>query len=106
MESLDEVSIHPSLEEHKVQIGALLRPDMRQSLIDFLKHHHECFAWSHTDMTGINPKVMVNRLQVDSEHPPIRQKQRKFAPKRNHIINKEIQKLVDIRSVCEVQYPD
>ena len=106
MESLDEVSIHPSLEDHKVQIGALLRPDLRQSLIDFLKLHHDCFAWSCTDITGIEPEVMVHRLQVDLEHPLVRQKRRKFTPQRNHIINEEIQKLIDIGSVREVQYPD
>ncbi|KAL5547014.1 hypothetical protein UlMin_006701 [Ulmus minor] len=49
---------------------------------------------------------MVHRLQVDLEHPPVRQKRRKFAPQRNHIINEEIQKLIDIGSVREVQYPD
>ena len=44
MESLDEVSIHPNLEDHKVQIDALLCPNLRQSLIDFFKLHHDCFA--------------------------------------------------------------
>ena len=106
MESLDEVSIHLSLEDHKVQIGALLRPNMRQSLIDFLKLNHDCFAWSHTDMTGIDPEVMVHRLQVDLEHPSFRKKRRKFAPEHNHIINEEIQKMIDIGSVREVQYPN
>ena len=106
MESLDEVSIHPSLVDHKVQIGALLRPDLRQSLIDFLKFHHDCFAWSYTDITSIDLEVMVHRFQVDPEHPPIRQKRRKFALQRNHIINEEIQKLIYIGSVCEVRYPD
>ncbi|KAL5546495.1 hypothetical protein UlMin_006182 [Ulmus minor] len=49
---------------------------------------------------------MVHHLQVDPEHPPVRQKHCKFAPQRNHIINEEIQKLIDIGSVREVQYPD
>ena len=57
-------------------------------------------------MTGIDPKVMVHHLQVDPEHPLVRQKRRKFAPQRNHIINEEIQKLIDIGSVREVQYPE
>ena len=57
-------------------------------------------------MTGIDPAVMVHRLQVDPEHPPVRQKCRKFAPQCNRIINEEIQKLIDIGSVREVQYPD
>ena len=74
MEDLDEISIHSDLVDHKVQIGAFLCPDLRQSLIDFLKQHHNCFAWSHTDITGIDPEVMVYRLQVDQEHTPVRQK--------------------------------
>ena len=49
---------------------------------------------------------MVHRLQIDPEHPSVRQKRRKFAPQRNHIINEEIQKLIDIGLVREVQYPD
>ena len=57
-------------------------------------------------MTGIDPEVMVHHLQVDPKHPLVRQKRRKFAPERNHIINEEIQKLIDIGSVCEAQYPD
>ena len=80
MESLDEVFIHPSLVDQKVQIGALMCLDLRQSLIDFLKLHHDCFAWSHTDMISIDLEVMVHRLQVDPKHPPVRQKRRKFAP--------------------------
>ena len=57
-------------------------------------------------MTSIDLEVMVHRLQEDPEHPPDRKKRHKFALERNHIINEEIQKLIDIGSVREVQYPD
>ncbi|KAL5808663.1 hypothetical protein ACOSQ3_029354 [Xanthoceras sorbifolium] len=76
MEELDEVSIHPSFPDHKV------------------------------NMTGINPRVLVHRLQVDPDYLPVKQKRRKFAPERNKVINEEIQKLIDIGSVREVNYPD
>ncbi|KAL5800164.1 hypothetical protein ACOSQ4_033048 [Xanthoceras sorbifolium] len=56
-------------------------------------------------MTGINPEVLVNRLQVDLDYPPVEQKRRKFAPERNKVINEEIQKLIDIGLVREVNYP-
>ena len=72
MESLDEVSIDLDLPDHKVQVGAFLRPNIRFSLIDFLKQQHNYFAWSHNDMTSIDPEVMVHRLQVDSSYPPVR----------------------------------
>ncbi|KAL5583444.1 hypothetical protein UlMin_015886 [Ulmus minor] len=57
-------------------------------------------------MTGIDPEVAVHRLQVDPEYRPIKQKRRKFASERNKIINDEIQKLIDVGSVREVQYPE
>ena len=106
MEELDEVQIHPDHPEHRVQIGARLRPELREQLISFLKANHDCFAWSHADMTGIDPEIITHRLQVDPDYPPVRQKRRKFAPERNKIVNEEVQKLLDIGSVREVHYPD
>ena len=57
-------------------------------------------------MTGINPDVAMHRLQVNPDHPPVKQKRRKFTPERNRVINEEVQKVLDIGSVCEVHYPD
>ncbi|XP_060969882.1 uncharacterized protein LOC133037084 [Cannabis sativa] len=57
-------------------------------------------------MTGIDSNIIVHKLQVDPDYPPVRQKRRKFAPDRNKVINEEIQKLIDVGSVREVDYPD
>ncbi|KAL5785135.1 hypothetical protein ACOSQ2_007527 [Xanthoceras sorbifolium] len=106
MEELDEVSIHPDFPDHKVSIGSRLPQNIRARLLSFLTARHDSFAWSHADMIGISPEVLVHRLQVDPDHPPVKQKRRKFAPERNKVINEEIQKLIDIGSVREVNYPD
>ena len=47
IEELGEVSIHPDLPNHKVQVGAQLIPNLRHALINFLKQFHDCFAWSY-----------------------------------------------------------
>ncbi|KAK4856809.1 hypothetical protein QYF36_021535 [Acer negundo] len=106
MEELDEVSIDPDNPEHKVYIGSRLSDDIRNQLVTFLKERRNSFAWSHEDMIGIDPNVIVHQLQVDPNHQPIKQKRRKFASERNKVINDEIQKLIDIGSVREVKYPD
>ncbi|KAL5803314.1 hypothetical protein ACOSQ4_031619 [Xanthoceras sorbifolium] len=106
MEELDEVSIHPSFPDHKVSIGSRLPQNIRAKLVSFLMARHNSFAWSHADITGINPEVLVHRLQVGPDYPPVKQKRRKFSPERNKVINEEIQKLIDIGSVREVNYPD
>ena len=84
------VQIHPDYSDHKVQIGTRLELELRERLINFLAQQHDCFAWSHTDMTGIDPKIMVHRLQIDPSYPPVKQKRRKFALESNHVINEEI----------------
>ncbi|XP_038716417.1 uncharacterized protein LOC120009784 [Tripterygium wilfordii] len=89
MEKLDEVQIHPDFPYHKVLIGVQLPAHLRERMIQFLSRHYDWFAWSHADMIGIDPE-----------------KRRKFAPKRNIVINVEVQKLLDNGSVVEVQYPD
>ncbi|KAL5836643.1 hypothetical protein ACOSQ3_013812 [Xanthoceras sorbifolium] len=106
MEGLDEVSIHPSFPYHKVNIGSRLSQNIKTKLISFLTARHNSFAWSHANMTGIYSEVLMPRLQDDPDYSPIKQKRRKFEPECNKVINEEIQKLIDIGSVREVNYPD
>jgi len=51
---------------------------MRQTLTTFLKDNQDVFTWSHKDMPGIDPSVMVHKLNVSPSFPPIRQKKRVF----------------------------
>ena len=90
LDELDDVCIHPNYPDHKVQIGARLSTELWLALIAFLTQHHDCFAWSHKDMTGIDPDVTMHRLQVDLDHPPVKQKRRKFALERNKVVNEEV----------------
>ena len=73
-----------------MQIGAWLSLDLRLALIEFLTQHHDCFAWSYKDMTGIDPEIAVHKLQVNPDHPPVKQKRRKFTPEQNKVVNKEV----------------
>ena len=72
MEELNEVQIHPRYPNHKVQIGAGLVLELREKLINFLAQHHDCFAWLHADMTGLDLKVAMHRLQVDPSYPLVK----------------------------------
>ncbi|KAL0355819.1 UNVERIFIED_CONTAM: hypothetical protein Sradi_4028800 [Sesamum radiatum] len=63
------------------------------------------FAWSPSDFKGINPEVIVHRLNVDPM-VPVKQKKRSFGVKRNKIIEKEVKKLLEAGYVSEVQYTD
>ena len=57
-------------------------------------------------MPGIDPSVMVHRLNVSPSFPPIQQKKRMFALERDRAITKEIRKLQEVSFIREVYYPN
>ncbi|KAL0449374.1 UNVERIFIED_CONTAM: hypothetical protein Slati_1493800 [Sesamum latifolium] len=58
------------------------------------------------DFRGIDPEVIVHRLNVDTMVRPVKQKKRSFGVERNRIIEEEVNKLKEAGYVSEVQYTD
>ena len=79
---------------------------IRQDLTGFLRINQDVFAWSHEDMPGIDPSVIVHRLNVNLASSPIRQKKRVFAQERDKAIAEEVRKLLEASFIREVYYPD
>ena len=101
---MDDVPLIEGNSTRNLKIDSKLSEGLRRRLIDFLRSLSDCFAWSHLDMLGINPEIIMHQLQVDPLHQPIRQKRRKFAPERDTIINEEIKNLSKAGFIREVQY--
>ena len=57
-------------------------------------------------MLGIDPSVIVHRLNVNPASLPIRQKKRMFAQKRDKAIAEEVRKLLEVGFIRVVYYPD
>ena len=79
---------------------------MRQVLTAFLRANQDVFAWSHEDMSGIDPSIMVHKLNVSSSFLPVRQKKRVFAQERDKANAEEVRKLLEADFIREVYYPD
>jgi hypothetical protein len=73
-------------------------------LVAFLWLNRDVFALSHEDMPGINPLVIVHKLNVDLSHKLVKQRMRTFAPKRNQAIADEVKKLLQAGFIREVYY--
>jgi hypothetical protein len=74
--------------------------------VNFLLKNMEVFAWSHKDMLGISPKEIVHVLNVDPNIELVKQKRKKFTPKRVEAIAEEVEKLFKAQFIQEVYYPD
>ncbi|XP_074288482.1 uncharacterized protein LOC141613637 [Silene latifolia] len=105
-EKLDEVFLDPQFLARTVLVGARCADNIREQIIEFLRTNMDCFAWSHSDMIGIDPSVIIHRLNVDPSFLPIQHKRRKFAPERNEVINQEVDNLLAAGKIMEVNYPE
>lgn len=56
-------------------------------------------------MHGIDPELIMHKLQVYPYHQPLRKKQSKFAHERDLNINNEVQNLLVDGFIHEVCYP-
>ena len=57
-------------------------------------------------MSGIDPSVIVHRLNMNPASSPIRQKKRVFTQERDKVIVEEVKKLLEADFIREVHYPD
>ncbi|KAG7583597.1 Ribonuclease H domain [Arabidopsis suecica] len=110
MKKEDDVVIEVVLEEdepdRKVRIGATLTGEIKEALIELLRKNKTSFAWSAADMPGIDSSIICHKLNVDPSFKPVKQKRRKLGIERAKAVNDEVDKLLKIRSIREVQYPE
>ncbi|XP_059630114.1 uncharacterized protein LOC132273100 [Cornus florida] len=102
---LHEVKIDHKKPDQTTKVGSRLTEEEKLELTDFLTRNADVFAWSHSDMPGINPSVSCHSLNVDPNVKPVKQKQRRFAPERNQIITEKVDRLLEAGFIREVQYP-
>jgi hypothetical protein len=91
--------------ERRVRVGSLLSPEIKESLVAFLRSNTDVFAWCHDDMRGIDPSVISHRLNVDPNYRPLKQKRRNFVLERNQVIHEEVERLLKAGFIREVDYP-
>ena len=72
VEELEEVTLNESRPRRTTRMGTMASQTVRQDLANFLKRNQDIFAWSHEDMPGIDLSVIVHRLNVNPDFPPVR----------------------------------
>ncbi|XP_011102166.1 uncharacterized protein LOC105180202 [Sesamum indicum] len=99
------VQLTPGKPDKTTKIGASMK-EREMAMINFLRENMDVFAWGPSDFTGIDPEVILHRLNVDPTMRPMKQKKRSFGYDKNEIIRKEVDKLLKAGYVSEIQYTD
>ncbi|KAL0404169.1 UNVERIFIED_CONTAM: hypothetical protein Sradi_2057700 [Sesamum radiatum] len=93
-EELKNVQIVDGEPKKFTSIGTAMGQRIGEELVQFLRTNSDVFAWSVHDLTGIDPRVMVHKLNVNPNFRPVTQKKRNFRQERNEIIKEEVDKLL------------
>ena len=56
-------------------------------------------------MLGLDPQVVMHRLNINSDAKPVKQ-QRRFCPEIMEVIESKVKKLIDSDFIREEQHPD
>ena len=87
-------------------VSTLLSNEEKEQLQHKLLGNADVFAWSHSDMVGIDPMLASHKLNIIASTKPIRQKIRCFHPDRHQIIQTKVDNLLRASFIREVKYPE
>jgi len=88
------------------KLGKTLHGETQDQIAKVIDRHLDAFAWSASDMLGIDPDFLCHRLAMDPQIKPVRQRRRKFNEERRQAIRDETQKLIAAGHIKEIQYPE
>ena len=111
MEDRERLAVNPlesmSLAEpsKSTYVSSLLSGAEKEQIQQVLLRNMDVFAWTHSDMVGINPIHTSHKLNVIPSAKVVRQKVRRFHPDRHQVIQMEVDNLLETGFIREIKYP-
>nr|KYP68692.1 Transposon Ty3-G Gag-Pol polyprotein [Cajanus cajan] len=90
--------------EQVTHLGSQLSETDSNKVKRAVRDNKDLFAWTASDMPGIDPKFLCHRLAVCRDARPIAQKKRKMGDEKRKVTNVEVQKLLQAEFIREVTY--
>ena len=85
------------------KLGRLLSLEEQEEVAAVISRHLDVFAWTASDMPGIDPDFLCHHLTMDAKVRPVRQIRRKFNEERCLVVKEETQKLLNAGHIREIQ---
>jgi hypothetical protein len=88
----------------EIIIGAACTPQEIAAYKALFQEYRDIFAWSYTEMPGLDPSIVEHRIDTWPDITPVRQKQRPLHPSKAAAIKAEIDKLRTARFIYPIAY--
>ena len=85
-------------------VSSLLSSTEKEQIQQVMLHNMDVFAWTHSDMAGINPVHASHKLNVIPSTKPIRHKVRRLHQDRHQVIQAKVDNLLKARLIKEIKY--
>ena len=58
----------------EIKIGVALEESVKEKLVSMLREFSDVFAWSYKDMPGLDTEIVMHKLPLKEDCPPVKQK--------------------------------
>ena len=105
-EEIEELDLARSGESLRpIFVSKGLSQEINVLLIGLLKEYKDVFAWAYDEMPGLDPSLVVHRLNIAPGTVPVKQGQRLFRPEVEVQIKQEIEKLLSAGFIKPIEHP-
>ncbi|XP_025629775.1 uncharacterized protein [Arachis hypogaea] len=78
--------------------------ELKGPLMEVVRANGDLFAWTPSDMLGLDPEVMAHRLAIKSDAKPVAQRRRKISQERANEVAKQMTGLLKTEFIKELEY--
>ena len=104
LEPVEETSPLELPNGHSINLGTGLNSDERAIITLILTNNTDLFAWSTTDLPGVDPQVASHKLSIYKEARYVSRKKRKLGEERRLAAKVEADKLLNAGFIKEAHY--
>ena len=90
--------------EKPIKIGVNFLKDLKHELIALLKEFREIFAWSYQDMPRLDTEIVVHRIPIKPECPPMQQAFQRMKSEIILKIKEEVEKQLKASFLTAIAY--
>uniref|UniRef100_A0A2N9IAB2 Reverse transcriptase domain-containing protein n=1 Tax=Fagus sylvatica TaxID=28930 RepID=A0A2N9IAB2_FAGSY len=101
---LIEVNLGTKEEPRVTFMSGHLGPEEFARILKVLKKYKDCFAWSYTELPGLNRRLVEHRLPIKAGFEPYQQAPRRMAPDIILKVKEEIKRLVAANFIRPIRY--
>ena len=101
--TLENVNLGSPSEPRTVKIAKDLATSDRSALIGLLTEYQDVFAWSYSDMKGLDPQYYQHQIHLQTDARPIQQRRYRMNPNYVAKVKDEIDKLLCVGFIRPVK---